>query len=70
MTIKRYEYNFKRKQLKKINLFQNYDYQINLNFMVSSHKKNPLDYVLYAGVVHKGRSPNSGHYFSFINLTK
>lgn len=29
-----------------------------------------FNYILYAVVVHKGRSPNSGHYFTFINLAK
>lgn len=29
-----------------------------------------LNYILYAVVVHKGRTPNSGHYFCFVNVSK
>jgi uncharacterized UBP type Zn finger protein len=29
-----------------------------------------LDYVLYAVTIHKGRTPNSGHYFCFVNTSK
>lgn len=41
---------------------------INLDFLMKTQQG--LDYVLYAVVVHKGRSPNSGHYFCFINVSK
>ena len=29
-----------------------------------------LNYVLYSVIVHKGKTPNQGHYFSFINVSK
>lgn len=41
---------------------------MNLDFLMKTPEG--LDYVLYSVVVHKGRSPNSGHYFCFINVSK
>lgn len=68
MNIKRYDYNSKRRELKKNNLDLTYPKIINLDFLMKTDQG--LDYILYAVVVHKGRSPNSGHYFCFVNLSK
>lgn len=68
MNIKRYEYNPKRRELKKINLDLSYPSKINLDFLMGTPQN--LNYVLYAVVVHKGRTPNSGHYFCFINVSE
>lgn len=69
LNIKRYEYNTKRKELRKINLDQKYDLELDASFLLDT-EKDEHKYVLYAVVVHKGRSPHSGHYFSFVNLSK
>jgi ubiquitin carboxyl-terminal hydrolase 36/42 len=67
MSIKRYGYDSTRKELKKINVYYPYPPKINLDYLMSGAKG--LDYILYAVTVHKGRTPNSGHYFCFINVT-
>jgi uncharacterized UBP type Zn finger protein len=54
--------------LNKINLDLTYPKSINLDFLIKTHQG--LDYILYAVVVHKGRTPNSGHYFCFVNVSK
>lgn len=69
LSIKRYEYNAKRKQLRKINLDQSYDLEFNAGFLMET-SSDKHKYVLYAVVIHKGKSPHSGHYFTFINLSK
>lgn len=68
MNVKRYEYNAKRRELSKICLDLDYPSSMNLDFLMKTPKK--LEYILYAVTVHKGRTPSSGHYFSFINVTK
>ena len=41
---------------------------MNLDFLLKT--REGLDYILYAVIVHKGRSPSSGHYFCILNLSK
>ncbi len=45
-----------------------YPKEMNLDFLMKTNQG--LDYILYAVVVHKGRTPSSGHYFCFVNLSK
>ena len=41
---------------------------MNLDFLMKT-PDGSLNYQLYSVVVHKGKEPNSGHYFSFINVS-
>lgn len=45
-----------------------YPKEIKLDFLMKTPED--LNYTLYAVVVHKGRTPNSGHYFCFVNVSK
>lgn len=69
MNVKRYKYHVKRKELSKICHDLSYPENLNLDFLLETSGHH-LNYVLYAVTVHKGRTPNSGHYFSFINTSK
>lgn len=75
LQLKRFEYNQKREAMVKINEYFEFYEEINLenymynksNSVIDSYSNENL-YSLHSVVVHKG-SPNSGHYYAYINAT-
>lgn len=46
----------------------NYPSSIDLGFLIGT--PGGLNYSLFSVVVHQGKTPNQGHYFSFVNVSE
>ncbi|CAO3594348.1 unnamed protein product [Absidia cylindrospora] len=71
LQLKRFEYDFMRDTMVKINDRYEFPEEINLEQFVSkdADRKEPYDYVLHGVLVHSG-DLHSGHYFALIKAEK
>lgn len=74
VNLKRYEWNKEKMRLSKIFSHIEYGENLNLGFVVGTpggeNQSNPdCDYSLFSVIVHKGTSPQNGHYFVFVNTS-